>query len=286
MVLSIVIVNYNVRQFLEQCLASVKRAIDHSPRLNGFTEVFVVDNASSDGSREFLSPLFPWVHFSWNTENKGFSRANNQALPLASGKYVLFLNPDTLVSEDSLEQCVFFMENHPDAGAAGVRMVNGKGIFLKESKRGFPSLRASFFKLSGITALFPRSRFFAGYYLGHLDEEETHPVAVLSGAFMMVRKEILDRIGNFDERFFMYAEDIDLSYRITNAGYRNYYIASVTIIHFKGESTPKDQKHLNLFYGAMLEFVRKYNPKRSNSVYIYFMKTAIRFRAFIASLQR
>ena len=284
MVLSIIIVNYNVRQLLAQCLESVYNAIGQDPSLPAAAEIFVVDNASTDGSREELPTAFPGVHFIWNAHNVGFGKANNQAIPLISGKYVLFLNPDTLISPDCFTRCIAFMDTHADAGALGVRMLDGQGLFLKESKRGYPSAMTSFFKLSGIAALFPGSRIFARYYLGHLSESENHPVEILSGAFMLVRKETLDKTGGFDERFFMYAEDIDLSYRITLAGYQNYYLAEASITHLKGQSTPRDRVHLDLFYQAMIQFVEKYKSGPGSGLYIFIMKSAIRFRAFIASL--
>jgi GT2 family glycosyltransferase len=178
------------------------------------TEVIVVDNNSSDGSIAWLRPMFPFVRFIANTNNQGFAKANNQALQQCRGQYVLFLNPDTILPEDCFVQCLSFMEFHPDAGALGVRMIDGSGQYLPESKRGFPSPWVSFCKMSGLTHFFPASKLFARYYLGHLSPAETHQVDVLSGAFMWVRKEVLDKTGGFDERFFMYAEDIDLSYRI------------------------------------------------------------------------
>jgi GT2 family glycosyltransferase len=258
MILSVIIVSFNVKYFLEQCLCSLKRGIDQSTLLSGNTEVFVVDNASTDGSVAFLQPLYPSVHFIQNTQNHGFARANNQALPQCRGSFVLFLNPDTILAEDSLEICVSFLMSHPRAGAAGVRMIDGSGRFLKESKRGFPGPRASFFKMSGMASVFPGSRFFAAYYAGHLDPHRDHPVEILSGACMMVRKTALDQTGGFDEQFFMYAEDIDLSYRIRRAGYQNYYLAATCIIHFKGESTQKDIRYIGQFHLAMDQFARKY----------------------------
>ena len=284
MLLSIVIVNYNVRKFLEPCLHSVRKAIDLSPVLPNQTQVVVVDNASSDGSRASLPALFPWCLFLWNAENVGFSKANNQTLSLLTGRYVLFLNPDTLITGDCLDQCITFMDTNLHAGAAGVKMLDGKGEFLPESKRGYPSAMTSFYKLSGITALLPHSKTFAKYYLGNLKDNQTQAVEILSGAFMFVRKSVLDITGGFDERFFMYAEDIDLSYRFTLAGYQNYYIASASIVHFKGESTPKDKKHKQLFYKAMLQFVEKYRKGPGSGVYLLFMKGAIRLRAMIATL--
>ena len=258
MILSVVIVNFNVNYFLEQCLSSIKKAVNQSLLLSGNTEVFIVDNASSDGSLAFLEPLYPEFHFIANRENTGFAKGNNQALPHCSGAFILFLNPDTIVAEDSLDQCLSFFQKQTDAGAVGVRMIDGSGIFLKESKRGFPSPMTSFFKMSGLAACFPSSRLFAAYYAGHLDPKANHPVEILSGAFMMVRKEVLEKTGGFDEQFFMYAEDIDLSYRIGKAGFQNYYLASTSIIHFKGESTRRDIRYVKQFYFAMNQFMKKH----------------------------
>ncbi|HEY4205591.1 MAG TPA: glycosyltransferase family 2 protein [Puia sp.] len=254
MVLSVIIVSYQVKYFLEQCLFSVEKALKDI----GESEIIVLDNHSQDGSVEYLQPRFPDVHFIASPENLGFSRANNRALQQAKGKYILFLNPDTILPEDFFRICLHKMENTPGIGAAGVRMVDGSGRYLKESRRGFPTPWVAFCKLSGLTAVFPHSRLLAGYYLGHLPEGQTHPAAVLSGACMCVPRSVLERTGIFDERFFMYAEDIDLSHRIEQQGYTNYYIADTTILHFKGESTRKNAEYIRRFYGAMLQFRRKH----------------------------
>jgi GT2 family glycosyltransferase len=251
--LSIIIVNYNVKLLLEACLNSVTQAIK-----NIEAEVIIVDNASSDNSTGYLQPIFPLFQFISNPVNEGFAKANNKAIVIAKGEYILFLNPDTVVPEDCFHKCISFMNSHESAGAAGVKMLNGKGEFLKESKRGFPSPMVSFWKMTGLTGMFPRSPVFSKYYLGDLDENRDHEVDVISGAFMMVKKEALRKTGGFDERFFMYAEDIDLSYRIKLAGYKNYYFAGTSIIHYKGASTKKDFKHVRLFYKAMSQFVKKY----------------------------
>ncbi|MBS1597151.1 MAG: glycosyltransferase [Bacteroidetes bacterium] len=279
--LSVIIVNYNVKYFLEQCLCSVEKAIATDPHLIQ-TEIFVVDNHSSDGSMDYLRYKFPGVQFFSNAENTGFAKANNQALAKATGKYILFLNPDTIIAEDSITICIAFMKTNRNAGAIGVRMIDGNGNFLKESKRGFPSSWASFCKLSGLTALFPHSKLFASYYMGHLNQNINHQVDILSGAFMLIRKELLDKTGGFDEQFFMYAEDIDLSYRMQQAGYRNYYLASTTIIHFKGESTRKDLHYVKLFYKAMVQFMRKHIS--SSHLILLPMQIAVWFRSKIAAL--
>ena len=235
MILSVVIVSYNVKYFLEQCLSSLKKAVEGLSVPHNSIEVFIIDNASSDGSPDFLEPLFPNFHFIRSKENNGFAKANNLILKRCRGEFVLFLNPDSILAEDSLDICISFFRDHMDAGALGVRMIDGAGRFLRESKRGFPFPASSFFKMTGLAQLFPRSKTFSSYYMGHLDEHNTQVVDVLSGAFMMVKKSVLDQTGGFDERFFMYAEDIDLSYRISKTGFKNYYLPDTTIIHFKGE---------------------------------------------------
>ncbi len=277
MTLSVIIVSYNVKYFLEQCLCSVQRAADNS------VEVLVVDNNSTDGTVEYCQHRFPFAQFISNKENTGFASANNQALAKAKGKYVLFLNPDTIIPEDLFIHCVAFMDAHVGAGALGVRMIDGSGAFLKESKRGFPSPWAAFCKMSGLTALFPRSKVFAKYYMGHLPEKEINAVDALAGACMFVRKEALNKTGGFDERFFMYAEDIDLSYRIQQAGYKNYYFPETTIRHFKGESTRKDGRYIRLFYKAMVQFTRKHFGK-SSGLSTVLLNGAIKMRAGLALL--
>jgi N-acetylglucosaminyl-diphospho-decaprenol L-rhamnosyltransferase len=280
-ILSIIIVNYNVKYFLEQCLCSVEKAIATDALLMDNTEIFVVDNNSSDGSMEYLQYKFRGIQFLNNNENLGFAKANNQALSKANGRYILFLNPDTIIAEDAIATCISFMKTNRNTGAVGVRMIDGNGNFLKESKRGFPFPWSSFCKLSGLTALFPHSKLFASYYLGHLKEGENNPADVLSGAFMLIRKEVLDKTGGFDEQFFMYAEDIDLSYRIQQAGFSNYYIAETTIIHFKGESTRKDLRYVKLFYKAMVQFMNKHIS--SSSFFLFLMKQAVWFRSGVAA---
>ncbi len=258
MQLSVIIVNFNVKYFLEQCLHAVQQATRSIK-----AEVIVIDNQSADGSIEYLEPAFPWVRFMKSGSNLGFGKANNLALANATGEYVLFLNPDTLVPEDCFEKCIAFMQARPAAGALGVRMLDGKGVFLPESKRSFPTTLTAFYKLTGIAGLFPRSRHFNKYSLGYLNEHTDHAVDVLAGAFMLVRSRALQTAGNFDERFFMYGEDIDLSYRIKQAGYENWYFAGSAIIHFKGESTKKEtRKYTGMFYQAMMVFVDKHYKGR------------------------
>lgn len=258
MKLSIVIVNYNVKYFLEQCLYSVRAAITGLD-----AEVWVVDNHSTDGSIEYLRPRFPEVNFIENQDNPGFAKANNQAIRMSSGEYVLLLNPDTVVGEESLRSLCYFMDEHPEAGGIGVKMIEGHGQFLPESKRSFPSPWVSFCKIFGLSKLFPQSHLFARYGLQYLDKEKIHEVEVLAGAFMLLRREALDKVGLLDEAFFMYGEDIDLSYRVVQGGYTNYYIPE-RLLHYKGESTKHgDIKYVKAFYGAMLIFYRKYYPQSS-----------------------
>jgi GT2 family glycosyltransferase len=278
--LSVIIVNYNVKHFLEQCLYSVRKAC------NGLqAEILVIDNRSSDGSLAYLQPAFPDVQFIANKDNAGFGKACNQGLAISKGKYILFLNPDTIVPEDCFLQCRDFMESHPDAGALGIRMLDGSGRFLKESKRSFPSPLTSLFKLAGLTSLFPRSRVFARYHLGHLDEKTDHEVDVLAGAFMWIRKSVLDKTGGFDEAFFMYGEDVDLSYRIQEAGFRNYYFAGSEILHFKGESTKKgSMNYVRMFYQAMSIFVRKHYGGGKAGLFNVFIHLAIWMRAVLAAI--
>lgn len=279
MKLSIVIVNYNVKYYLEQCLDSVLKSIQ-----NMDAEIFVVDNHSSDGSLEYLVPKFPAVHFIANQKNIGFSRANNQAIEQAQGEYVLLLNPDTVLGENTLAGVCRFMDENKQIGAVGVKMLDGLGRFLPESKRGFPSPWNSFTKISGLARLFPHSKVFGGYHLRYLDENETHEVEVLAGAFMMLRRETIEKSGSLDNRFFMYGEDIDLSYRINQAGYSNFYFPE-PIIHYKGESTQKDIRYVKHFYEAMLIFFNKHYP-HSNSLFKRTIQLAIVATGFLSAIQK
>ncbi len=275
MYLSVIIVNYNVKHFLEQCLCSVQKAIEGLQ-----AEVIVVDNSSADKSAKFPEPQFGEVQFWVNNENLGFAKACNQGLKLAKGKYILFINPDTIVPEDCFLKCISFLESHPEAGALGIKMLDGRGKFLKESKRSFPSPATSIYKLFGLSMIFPRSKSFSKYHLGHLDENENHEVDVLAGAFMMVKKEVLDKVGSFDEIFFMYGEDVDLSYRIQKAGYKNFYFSGSAIIHFKGESTRKGSlNYVRMFYNAMSIFVRKHYGGSKAGIFNLLIHVAIWIRA-------
>lgn len=277
--LSVIIVNYNVKYFLEQCLHSVQKACAGLE-----AEIIVVDNCSTDGSREFLEPAFPQVRFIWNSGNEGFAKANNQAIAVANGEYILFLNPDTLVPEDCFEKSIQFLLTQQKAGALGIKMIDGSGRFLKESKRAFPSPLTSLYKLSGLSVLFPRSKIFARYHLGHLSADENHEVDVLAGAFMLMPRDILNRIGNFDETFFMYGEDVDLSYRIQKAGYRNFYFAGSSIIHFKGESTKRgSMNYVRMFYTAMSLFVKKHYSGSKATIFTFLVQVGILTRASLAA---
>ncbi|RYY70658.1 MAG: glycosyltransferase family 2 protein [Chitinophagaceae bacterium] len=284
MMLSVLIVNYNVRYFLEHCLLSVLDAIEHIRVVKGWeSEILVIDNASTDRSLDYLQPLFPSVKFVGSETNLGFGKANNLLLKKASGQYILYLNPDTLVPFDCFLKTIHFLESVPGAGACGVKMIDGSGNYLPESKRGFPGPWNSFSKMTGLIRVFPRSRVFAGYYQGNLDENKTQEVVILSGAFMMVRASVIEKTGGFDERFFMYAEDIDLSYRIQQSGFVNHYFADTTIIHFKGESTSKDVVYTKRFYTAMIQFVEKHFNGPAASGYILLLKAMIKFKSVKAS---
>lgn len=280
MKLSVVIVSYNVKYHLEQCIRSVKKA---SEGLDA--DIWVVDNASSDDSVDYLHPLFPDIHFICNTENVGFSKANNQAISESKGEYVLLLNPDTIVAEDTLKGCVEFLDAHPQVGATGVRMLNADGTFAPESRRGVPTPFTSFCKMTGLSSLFPKSRIFGRYYMKYLDENEANPVEVLSGAFNMLRRKALEQVGLLDEVFFMYGEDIDLSYRMLTGGWQNYYLP-YNILHYKGESTNKSSfRYVHVFYNAMLIFFSKHFGKKYLFVG-YLIRLAVVGRAMLDMMIR
>jgi GT2 family glycosyltransferase len=277
--LSIIIVNYRVPYFLEQCLQSIRVAARGLE-----VEVIVVDNASGDESIEYLQPRFPEVRFLESKTNLGFGRASNWGFQESGGEYILFLNPDTLLSEESFRGPLQFLQASPRAGASGIKMIDGTGKFLPESKRAFPDPITAFYKIIGLSRLFPRSPRFARYHLGHLSAEANQVVDVVSGAFFLVRRTVLQKVGVFDEQFFMYGEDVDLSYRIQQAGYANQYFAEAAILHFKGESTQKQNlRYVRLFYGAMSQFVRKH--QLHNGLFTAGIQGAIGLRA-LASLMR
>ncbi|HPI54859.1 MAG TPA: glycosyltransferase, partial [Chitinophagaceae bacterium] len=282
MQLSIVIVNYNVRYFLEHCLRSVSRAC-----ANLQAEIIVVDNRSTDGSVEMVMEKFPDVILIANQENTGFARANNQGVGKASGEYILYLNPDTIVAEDCFEKCLAYMDAHPTAGALGCRLIDGKGQFLPESKRGFPSADVAFYKITGLNSLFKTSKTFNRYHLGYLSEHEVNEVDVLVGCFMLCRKKIIDQVGGFDETYFMYGEDIDLSYKIIQAGYKNIYFPETTVIHYKGESTKKGSlNYVKMFYQAMIIFAEKHFKGSRKGLFVFMIRLSIYLRAVLAFVTR
>lgn len=283
MQLSIIIVNYNVKHFLEQCLLSVLRASQGLA-----IEIIVVDNNSQDGSVERVQEKFGnKVICIANKDNPGFSKANNQGIAIAKGKYVLLLNPDTLVEEDTFWVCLDFMDKHPDVGGLGVKMIDGTGKFLPESKRALPTPWVSFYKIFGFSALFPNSPRFAKYHLTYLDKDKNHEIEILSGAFMLMRKETLEKVGYLDEDFFMYGEDVDLSYRIILGGYKNYYLSDTQIIHYKGESTKKGSlNYVKVFYQAMLIFAHKHFNGSYQKAFIIMIRLAVYLRAIGAVLFR
>jgi GT2 family glycosyltransferase len=272
--LSVIIVNYNVRYFIEQAIVSINKAGQ-----NISMEIIVIDNASSDNSVAILQKKFPQIHIIANKENVGFGKANNQGISIAKGKYILLVNPDTVLQENTLSVCLEFIEKHPDCGALGVKMIDGKGNFLPESKRGLPSPSVAFYKMSGLSSLFPKSQIFNRYHLGFLDKDKNHEVDVLSGAFMFFKGDLLKEIGGFDEDYFMYGEDIDLSYQVLKKGYKNYYVADTSIIHYKGESTKKGSlNYVKVFYEAMLIFAKKHFSKKQTFFYTFAIYSSIIFK--------
>jgi len=280
--LSVIIVSYNVKYFLEQCLLSVRKASESID-----CEIFVVDNNSADESCSMVKSEFPEIKLIINPTNRGFSAANNQALKLATGRFILILNPDTIVEEDTFCKCISFMENHPDAGAVGVRMIDGKGRFLPESKRGIPFPGAAFCKMIGLSHLFPKSKQFNKYYLGYLDEKKKTKADIISGAFMFLRREAVLKTGLLDEDFFMYGEDIDYSYRMLQTGFSNYYFPDTSIVHFKGQSTSKEDLNIFIaFYKAMIIFVHKNLSDGNSKIFIIMIKIAIIFRAGLSLVKR
>lgn len=277
MKLSVVIVNYNVKHYLEQCLLSLRKALEGID-----AEVLVVDNHSSDGSVEYLRERFHWVHFVASRHNLGFARANNLAIRMSKSDYVLLLNPDTLVAENTLHEVVAWMDSHADAGSLGVRMLNACGESARESRRGVPTPMVAFWKMMGLCDRMPSHRRFGHYYMGYLDWDVPASIEVVSGAFCLLRREALDKVGLLDEDFFMYGEDIDLSYRVLKGGYRNYYLPSL-ILHYKGESTQKSSfRYVHVFYEAMLIFFRKHNSGMSLLLTVP-ISAAIYARASIAA---
>lgn len=281
--LSVIIVNYNVKYYLDQCIRSVLRAfvLMHTP-----AEIIVVDNHSADGSVDYLEKrypqmLYPMVRFVRSAHNLGFARANNIAIRQSRGEYVLLLNPDTIVGEDALKASVDFMDAHENAGAVGVRMLGAQGRRAMESRRGLPTPMVSFFKMLGFCNRWPHHRLFGKYYMGYLPWDEPCQIEVVSGAYCMLRRKALDEVGLLDEDFFMYGEDIDLSYRVLKGGYHNYYLP-VDILHYKGESTQKSSfRYVHVFYEAMLIFFRKHYSGMTFLLSLP-IKTAIYAKALMA----
>jgi N-acetylglucosaminyl-diphospho-decaprenol L-rhamnosyltransferase len=274
--LSVIIVSYNVKYYLDQCLLSVQRA------LKGLdAEVIVVDNHSQDGSVDYLSKLYPHVIFICSNHNLGFAKANNKGIRQSRGEYVLLLNPDTVVGEDVLKECVRFIEAHPKAGGAGVRMLKTDGADAMESRRGIPTPMTSFYKMVGLCKRFPKHRTFGKYYMGYLPWDSPSQIEIASGAFCMLRRKTLEDVGLLDEDFFMYGEDIDLSYRVIKGGWENWYLPQM-ILHYKGESTQKTNfRYIHVFYEAMFIFLRKHY----GNLRFFFslpIRLGIYFKAFLA----
>ena len=267
---SIVIVSYNVCHLLDECLQSVRKALEGLD-----ADVFVVDNDSSDGTVDTLQPLYPDVHFIANHDNVGFARANNQAIRQSDAEYVLLLNPDTVVNEPTIRETIAFMDAHPQAGGAGVRMLTREGKPAPESRRAVPTPWVAMLKMLGFTRR---------YYMSHLSWNKPGRIEVISGAYCMLRRKALDQVGLLDEDFFMYGEDIDLSYRLLSGGWENWYLP-LDIIHYKGESTQKSSfRYVHTFYQAMLIFFRKHYSHLS-FLFAVPIKMAIYFRAMMALVQ-
>ena len=280
---SVIIVNYNVRDFLHQSLLSIQKA------LKGIrSEIFVVDNASDDGSAEMVRQRFPRIQLIANTANLGFAKANNIAIKKAAGKFLLLINPDTIVQEDTIHVMVGFLQSHPEVGLAGCKILNPDGSFQPACRRGFPTPWVAFTKIFGLSKIFPRSKLFGKYNLTYLNTEETYPVDAVSGSFMMVRKETIEQVGGLDESYFMYGEDLDWCYRIREAGWRIYYVHSTQIIHYKGESTRRSSlDEIRTFYNAMHLFVEKhFKSSRLFNILLRISIGVVSFAAFITSALR
>lgn len=278
MQLSVIILNYNVRYFLELCLLSVERALQ-----NIDSEIIVVDNNSQDDSCEMIKSRFTNVKLIQNNQNVGFPKGNNIGVAQAKGDYVCILNPDTVVAEDTFEKVLAFAKKQNNLGIIGVKLIDGTGNFLPESKRGIPTPWVAFTKIMGLYKLFPKSPFFNKYYAQHLNENQTGKVEILVGAFMILKKELYEEVGGFDENCFMYSDDIDLSYRVLQKGKPNYYFHETTLIHYKGESTIKDGTYMKRFQEAMEFFYRKHF--QVSGLFSAFMKIGIVFFSLIKRIQ-
>ncbi|MBE0391310.1 glycosyltransferase family 2 protein [Flavobacterium sp. PL002] len=265
MQLSVIILNYNVRYFLELCVLSVQNAL-----INIESEIIVVDNNSEDDSAAMMKMRFPTVKFIQNNENVGFPKGNNIGVDQAKGKYICILNPDTVVAEDTFETVLAFAERQINLGIVGVKLIDGSGNFLPESKRGVPTPWVAFTKIVGLYKIFPKSKWFNRYYAQDVSEDKTAKVAILVGAFMVLKRDLYQELGGFDEDCFMYADDIDLSYRALQLDKENFYFAGTTVIHYKGESTIKDTVYRKRFEEAMLYFYKKHF--KTPLLFLIFMK--------------
>lgn len=280
MKLSVIIVSYNVKHFLSQCLDSLNQALAGLE-----SEVIVIDNDSKDGSQGLLKTIpFSSLVYVLNDKNFGFAHAINQGIAKSRGEFVLILNPDTLVGANAINGSINYLDNNQKCGAVGVQMIDGNGNFLRESKRSIPTFGSAIFKFLGIASLFPHSKIFSAYYAGHLDKDQNHQVEVLTGAYMMTRKSVLEKVGGFDDQYFMYGEDIDISLQIRKNGYYNYYLGESSIVHFKGESTKKAKvKYHYHFFNSMFLFGKK--NLSDNWAFIGFLKILILIFGFIKFVQ-
>ena len=278
MQLSVIILNYNVRYFLEQCVLSVKNATQ-----NLRAEIIVVDNNSPDDSCQMLKERFPDVILIENKENSGFPKGNNIGVNIASGEYICILNPDTVVAEDTFEKILAFAKTKTDLGLVGCKLIDGTGNFLPESKRGIPTPFVAFTKIFGLYKIFPGIKSFGKYYASHIKENETGKIEILVGAFMVMKRDLYQEIGGFDERYFMYGEDIDLSFSALKKGKSNYYFHETTVIHYKGESTVKDGTYMRRFQQGMDLFYQK--NMKSSLFFSVFMKLGMVFFSLIKMFQ-
>jgi GT2 family glycosyltransferase len=278
MQLSVIILNYNVRYFLEQCVESVQEAL-----INIDSEIIVVDNHSSDDSCEMILSRFPKVKLIENSSNLGFPKGNNIGVAVAKGNYICILNPDTVVADDTFEKILAFAEKQNNLGIVGCKLIDGSGNFLPESKRGIPTPFVALTKIFGLYQLFPNWELFNRYYAQHLSENETGKVDILVGAFMIMKRDLYNEIGGFDENCFMYSDDIDLSYLALKSGKSNYYFHETSVIHYKGESTVKDGLYMKRFRDAMQFFYKKHY--KSSSLFDFFMKIGALFFALIKKNQ-
>jgi GT2 family glycosyltransferase len=278
MQLSVIILNYNVRYFLEQCVLSVQEALKDID-----SEIIVIDNDSPDDSCEMIRSRFPDIKLIQNTENLGFPKGNNIGVSQAEGDYICILNPDTVVAEDTFTKVLAFAKEQQDLGIIGVNLIDGAGNFLPESKRGVPTPWVAFTKITGLYKYFPKSKYFNRYYAQHLSENQTGKVEILVGAFMIMKRDLYNEVGGFDEDCFMYSDDIDLSYMVLKKGKNNYYYAETTVIHYKGESTIKDEKYMKRFQNAMNFFYKKHF--KVSFLFSLFMKIGIVFFSIVKMMQ-